>query len=128
MAISVETRREREAQVMRLRGLGWSLRRIGRDPRVQLSPQAVSDVLARRAAAPRPGDDLPLRWYQRGVVDGDPVALKFFNTYKERTAQLMAAAADHLGVALDDLDCVAREGLRRQAGAQAAAELAAVAS
>ncbi|BCP05888.1 hypothetical protein MINTM019_33440 [Mycobacterium paraintracellulare] len=109
----------------RLRGLGWSLRRIGRDPRVRLSAQAVADVLARQdRAAPRSGDDLVLRWYQRGVVDDDPTAKLWWETYRARMNQLMTAEAERLGVALDDLDVTAREALRREAGSRAEAELA----
>lgn len=85
-------------------------------------------MLARGQAGTRAGDDLVMRWYRHGVVGGDPVSLKFFNTYRARIAQLMAAAAERLGVELDDLDITAREGLRREAGATAEAELAKVAS
>lgn len=113
---------------MRLRSQGWTLRRIGGDPRVRLSVQGVADVLARQAAAPRPGAGLAIDWYRRGAVDGDRDALLIWHTYKQRIAQLMAAAADRLGVALADIDCVAAEGLRKQAGAQAEAELAKVVS
>lgn len=128
MGIGAEARRERDATVVRLRGKGWSLRRIGQDPRVRLSVQGVADVLARQDRAPRSGEELVLCWYQRGAVDGDPTAKLYWDTYKARVRQLMVVEATNLGVALDDIDAVTAEAIRRKAGAQAAAELAKVAS
>lgn len=84
-------------------------------------------MLERSRAVGRVSDGVVLDWYRRGVVGGDPVALKFWDTYKARVGQLMAAGAARMGVALDDLDVVAREGLRQKAGATALSELAQVA-
>lgn len=128
--MTLEQRERRDATILRLRGLGWSLRRIARDPRVRMTAMGVSKVLERLDGGngDGPGGGLVLDWYRGAYVDGDPVAKEYFETYKARVKQLMAAAArEHHGRDLDDLNIVERQALRQEAGERAAAELAKVA-
>ncbi|GAB3216780.1 hypothetical protein GCM10027535_03050 [Mycolicibacterium hippocampi] len=132
--VSAEARRRRDETVVRLHGLGWSLRRIARDPRVRLaSPSAVRNILRQAGVAgpdeaQGPGDGLVLDWYRGAYVDGDPVAAEFFTTYKARMRQLQRAwAVERFGCTFDELDVEAGTALRQEAGGQAAAELAKVA-
>lgn len=132
VSTTLEQRERRDATILRLRGLGWSLRRIARDPRVRMTAMGVSKVLERldggNGDSGGPGGGLVLEWYRGTYVDGDPVATEFFTTHKARMRQLERAwAVERFGCTFDELDMVAGTALRQEAGRQAAAELAKVA-
>jgi hypothetical protein len=108
--------------ILRLREAGWTLRRIGRDSRVRMSPEGVRRVLERMSDESDGQVDLLLLW--RAARVGDPAAVRGWDRYKARTTELMCQwALERHGVPVDELNHIAHQGLRSKAADAALAEL-----
>ena len=148
--ITEYTRRDRRnALIMELRGKGWSLRRIGRHPDVQLSVSAVHEIATAAEAAIADDDDddndgdnesaavaegvertgdlrNALELYRAVYANDppDPAAVAAWRTYKARIEELTAAfALDRYGATVGDLKHWERGELHSAAVKQAQAEL-----
>lgn len=128
MAANVdEVRQRRDATIVRLRRQGWSLRRIGADPRVRMTHvgvQKVLDRMERMEDDPADGQVDVLLLYRAAYYEKDPAAIRGWGRYTKRAAELMTGwALQRHGCSLEDLDWTARQQLRTEANEKALAEL-----
>jgi hypothetical protein len=116
----------RNATIVRLRGLGWSLRRIAADRRVQMSHVGVQRVLdwVEATSDGSDGEVDALLLYRGAFVEQRPVAVAAWGQYARRADVLMADwTRDRHGMDLPELGFYARTKLRAETNAQAIAEL-----
>lgn len=122
-----DARRRRDARIVRLDAAGWSLREIGRDPRVRLSPEGVRHVLRQLNSEPEPWELDPLLLW-RDARAGDARARELLTEMTARTDELAARwSVERFGKPLAGIGPEASRSLRSEAadviGVQMYAEL-----
>jgi hypothetical protein len=103
---------------------GWSLRRIGRDPRVGLSQEGVRQVLQRLDSGPDGWELNPLLLWRDARTGKDPRAVEVWNMYTARTHELERRwAVERHGQPLDELNPDVHKALRTEASDRVVVEL-----